>query len=600
MILISQYNINCNYIITKIVKKIVNLINFLRKILFILDFHHKVKIAKIFSISILSAFLEILSIGLIIPILTIFVNQDYEKYTGYFNFTNNLDSQSLIILVLVAFLIVYILKIIINLNLIFRTNHFKNYLYVDIVSKLLNGYLNRKLNNILEKNSASIIRNLNIECNLFSYAVVISIVTICSELVVFTLISLTLFYFNWKITSIIFIYFFLISIFLYYLNSLDLKKYGSARQKFIALTLKELQQSIGNLKEIFLYNLQSLFLKSFVGKLLITTEAARKRDNIIQSPRQIFELLGVVGVVALATLSIYFFKKELSEILILVGVFIFASIRLMPGIIKILNGMQNLKFNSSVVKLIHEEFIDNIKYLQKKDDNKNSIDQFKFESLSFDKVSFSYDKKNNKEIFKDLSFEIKKGDKIGIMGDSGTGKSTFVSFLCGFFQPDSGEILINKKSLNEIGYNYKNKIGYVPQSIFIADESVEFNIVLTNNTNDIDKKKLSEILEFLDLRKNIFDHREGLQTKMGEDGMKFSGGQLQRIGIARALYRNPELIILDEATNSLDFKTEKKVIKEIFKRYSDKTIIIISHSQEVINYCEKRFFLDNKKLKEIN
>ena len=180
MILISQYNINYNYIITKIVKKIVNLINFLRKILFILDFHHKVKIAKIFSISILSAFLEILSIGLIIPILTIFVNQDYEKYTGYFNFTNNLDSQSLIILVLVAFLIVYILKIIINLNLIFRTNHFKNYLYVDIVSKLLNGYLNRKLNNILEKNSASIIRNLNIECNLFSYAVVISIVTICS------------------------------------------------------------------------------------------------------------------------------------------------------------------------------------------------------------------------------------------------------------------------------------------------------------------------------------------------------------------------------------------------------------------------------------
>ena len=224
------------------------------------------------------------------------------------------------------------------------------------------------------------------------------------------------------------------------------------------------------------------------------------------------------------------------------------------------------------------------------------------ENLTLKNVFFSYQNKNfeETEVLKDINIKIIKGDKIGIYGKSGSGKTTLVNLLSGFCEAKSGEMLINDKKYNLNKYLFERSIGYVQQSTYVADETVKFNITLKKNNNEIDLNKLDKILKILNIDQIISELPNGIDTSMGEKGSKFSGGQIQRIGIARAIYRNPELLILDEATNALDITSQDQILKNIFEEFKNKTIILISHQSDNFNYCNKKYFLENKLLKNLN
>ena len=209
-------------------------------------------------------------------------------------------------------------------------------MFVDLSKRLLKGYLNRDVRDILANNSAIIIRNVSTESVLFSYGMILSLIILSTELVVFLAIISSLFIYNFKVSLIILTYFGIFGLFLYFLNSKRLRTYGSLRQKYNALTLKELQQSLGSIKEIFLYGLQDLFLKSFNEKLIQLASSTKRRDNIIQTPKQLFEFVGIISILSIILISYLYVNLPLSEIFIVVGVFVFASVRLMPGIAKIL------------------------------------------------------------------------------------------------------------------------------------------------------------------------------------------------------------------------------------------------------------------------
>ena len=572
---------------------------FIKKILFILNKDQKKFLLIILCLSLLSAFFEIISLGLIIPLLKIFTNNDIQQFKENFNFIQNFSEQKILVFILLSFLFVYFVKILVNIILIFYNNKFRKNLFLYISSKLLNNYLNQSISKFRNTNSSFMIRNIWNESNLFSYGFISSITSLVNEMIIFLSITGVLFFYDFKISLFLLIYFGLIGSYLYLKNSKKLRDYGNIRIEYNALILKDLRQSFGSIKEIYLYGLQKIFLKSFVEKVSTMSSSTEKRDNIIQLPRQYIEFLSVTSLIIIIFVGL-FFKNSLNQIFVLIGLYIFASIRLMPGIVKILNNFQNIRYNIPLVDLLNQELIKTENYFKPLNlDNKN---KFVFDNLSFKNVSFSYQDKENKEteVLKNINLKILKGDKIGIYGKSGSGKTTLVNLISGFLEQNSGEILIKDKNDTSSKYLFERSIGYVQQSTYVADETIKFNITLRKNNHEIDFEKLNKILKILNLKEIISELPNGINSIMGEKGSKFSGGQIQRVGIARAIYRDPEILILDEATNALDINSQDEILKNIFEELKNKTIILISHQTDNLNYCNKKYFFEKKLLKYLD
>tara|TARA_E500000178_G_C16978501_1_gene734565 strand:+ start:116 stop:892 length:777 start_codon:yes stop_codon:yes gene_type:complete len=227
--------------------------------------------------------------------------------------------------------------------------------------------------------------------------------------------------------------------------------------------------------------------------------------------------------------------------------------------------------------------------------NLKSSEIFFNNKIEFENTSFSYDKK---EVFKNLNFIIPKNSIIGIYGESGSGKSTLVNLLCGLLNLKEGKILIDEKNINDVKNSWQCKIGYIPQDIYILDDSIKNNIIFNNEDNKNINKDLKNVIDISQLNKLINSLSDGLDTKVGDRGINISGGQRQRIAIARALYHKPDVLIFDEATNSLDDITENNLMDSIYA-IKGKTIIIISHNEKTLNRCEKIFKIESKSIKEI-
>ena len=573
----------------------------IKKILLILSRGQKKFLVLILVLSLISALFEILSLGLLIPLLNIFLNNDIQQYKESFDFIKDSSEQEILVLILLGFLFVYFIKVAVNVFLVFFNNKFKKNLLKYLSSKLLNNYLNLNISKLVNINSSFLIRNIWTETVTFAYGLISSITTLITELIVFLFITVLLLFYNFKTSLLLLIYFGTLATYFYFKNSKKLKDLGDIKVEYNALILKELRQSIGSIKEIYLYGLQKIFLKNFEQKVSIISSSMEKRENIIQLPRHYIEFLSITSLIIIIFFEL-FNKNNLNEIFVLIGLYVFASIRLMPGIVKILQSFQNIKYNIPVVNLLNEELgkYKNQNTFQKNFENNQN--KFTFENLTLKNVFFSYQNKNfnETEVLKDINIKIIKGDKIGIYGKSGSGKTTLVNLLSGFCEAKSGEMLINDKKDNLNKYLFERSIGYVQQSTYVADETVKFNITLKKNNNEIDFNKLDKILKILNIDQIISELPNGIDTSMGEKGSKFSGGQIQRIGIARAIYRNPEILILDEATNALDITSQDQILKNIFEEFKNKTVILISHQSDNFNYCNKKYLLENKLLKNLN
>lgn len=278
-------------------------------------------------------------------------------------------------------------------------------------------------------------------------------------------------------------------------------------------------------------------------------------------------------------------EYEKSEIMIFISLVVIVSVRLMPSTTRIIGSLQRLRYsqplNEILTKEIKNKFNINKEYFK---GTTNEYLPFKKE-ISFSKVSFSYDLK--KPIIKNLNFKIKKNICIGIVGDSGSGKSTITDLIMGLLKPTSGEIKIDNIALkNNVG-SWQNNISYVSQSPFFLNDSIEKNIAFGLPLNKINRKLLVEVSKKAQIHDHINKLKFKFNTKIGESGINFSGGQLQRIAIARALYRKSEILILDEATNSLDYKSELMFFEFLKKLKKKLTIIIISHKSENLNICDQ-------------
>ena len=285
-----------------------------------------------------------------------------------------------------------------------------------------------------------------------------------------------------------------------------------------------------------------------------------------------------------------FKSVPLSDVIILFGVFAFAAIKLLPNLVNIVRAFQLVKYNASATDIVYEEIINNSEVKIKKTINNSSLS---IDSIELKNISFTYSRKS-KKILENVDFKINSNDKIALMGQTGSGKTTLLNIFSGLLEPTAGEIAINKDCGLKIN-SFSNKIGYVSQSTFLSDETISFNVAMERN---ITAKKLSwinELITNLQLQ-DILNNKEKLNTVVGEGGSKLSGGQIQRLGIARALYRKPQILFVDEATASLDKFIEEKVLEYLFSSMKNGIVIFSTHRKKIHSYCNKILEINDKKL----
>ena len=281
-----------------------------------------------------------------------------------------------------------------------------------------------------------------------------------------------------------------------------------------------------------------------------------------------------------------------NSIIPVVGVFGAAAFRIIPSINRILGSLQRLRFDLPLVNIIHKELTETIK-IDKIVAIKNNLD-FN-DVIKIDKVNFSYESRPLL-VLSNISANISIGSQVGFVGESGSGKTTLVDIILGLLRPSDGFIKVDGTDIQKNLSNWQKNIGYVPQDIYLSDDTLRNNIAYGLNSNEIDEKSLKEATKVANLDKFVKNLPDGLNTMLGEHGVRISGGQRQRVGIARALYSNPNILILDEATSSLDINIEKEIMKEISKLKGKKTVIIIAHRLSSVSQCDKLFKLEKGKI----
>ena len=572
--------------------------NYFKKIIYPINTQEIKKLVIIFILTILTAISELVGIGIIIPILNIFAGNNFLKYANYFEFLTNIRKEEILSLLLILLIFVYFLKFFLLKTLIYKQNDLSHRLFTNISRKIFKNYLYENFEFHLKKNSSELIRNIQGESNLFSFGIIFPLVRLLSEILIFFSICTLLIVYNWQSSIITIVLMSSVGFFLLKFTNKKLKQWGKKRQLHSELVLKQLQQSFSGIKEIILNNLEKIFLDKFHYHNLENAIAGRNKDTTVQLPRLILELVGVTTFIIL-TIFLLSAGKTISETFVTIGVFFFAATRLLPSISKIAQSVQTIKFNAVVVDLIYSELKDFENNKNNREYKTSQKNNFEFKNINFENVSFSYFERDIK-VLNDINIEIIKGDKIGVVGKTGSGKSTFLNLLCGLLKPNQGKIKINTNiDLKESLFFWQKKIAYVPQNVSILDESILFNIALENDLNKINLEKINEILKTVDLYDYIYSLQKNIYELAGENGKNFSGGQCQRIGIARALYKNVEIIVLDEATSALDEITETKILEKIFEKKAF-TIVTISHRKNSVKDCNKIFEIKDKTLKQKN
>jgi ATP-binding cassette, subfamily B, bacterial PglK len=570
-----------------------NFVRFLRKIL---NKKEKFYLIYVFLLMILNTLFELLSVGIILPIIAILFKKDIDFMPEIFNeLVKSFEYIYLIKYVIILLILVYLIK---NLFILFYNYQLKLYLrnlQTRILYDLYKLYMLQSYSFFLQKDTGTILRNLQTS-RVISLCLV-SYLTIILEILIVIIFTSYLLYVNFKLTVIITVLFIIFGSILYLSSKNKLFTWGIFKQSLDAKINQLIIQSFSLIKNIKIFNKEKK-MNDFFKKLVFEYENLDlKLDMIQQIPRAIIEMLGVISI-SLLVIVLSNMGKDNLEIFALVALYAAVAFRLMPSSTRIIVAGQRIRSFAPNLNLIENEFLENEKNIS--DEKNEKYEPLKFKNLKFKNVNFSYEKKE-KNILSDISLEINRGEIIGIYGESGSGKSTFVNLISGLLKPQKGTIQVNNENLELKKINWLASLGYVPQQVTLFNDTIETNISFFENQdkNENFNKKITKVLEQANLKNLIESLPDKVNTIVGENAAKLSGGQVQRIGIARALFNNPEFIIFDESTSSLDLENEKDIMKFVYSLKKNKTVIVISHKKEILERCDKIFEVKNKNINQI-
>jgi len=566
------------------------MIRTLKKINFLITKRQRKGLVILILLLFVGMVLEVFGLGVLVPAISIILNPDTIEKSPFISpirvFLSDFSNQIFTFLFLGAIVLVYFIKSTFIVFLTHKQNRFLTNITAYISNNLFSSYLSQSYGFHLNRNAAGLIKNIQVEIN-YVYVFLLSLITIIIEGGFIFSILATLIYIGPVGAICIGIFYGSLSMIFLQFTKQKLKIWGVLREEIDEQVSKIALEGLGGIKDSLILGKTEFFIKEYSKKNYLKARLNSNLGTVSQIPRFYLEFISIVGLVSFIILLLLQ-EKDSTSLFTVLGVFVAATFRMIPSLNRIIAAAQSMKYYLPSVDVIYKE----IESCVEINNNKNSIETFNFlNQIEFKKVSFSF--KHGVSVLKDVDLIIRKGETIGIIGESGSGKSTLVDLILGLHTPNSGEIIVDGVSNIQFKQSWRNQIGYVSQSIYLMDDTIESNIAFGVSEREINNNQMEKVLKQVQLFEFVKNLELGVKTKVGERGVQLSGGQRQRIGIARALYNDPHLLILDEATSALDSETEKEVMESINNLKSDKTIIMIAHRISTLAGCDFVIDLNN-------
>ena len=559
--------------------------------------HYNLLILLFFGL-LFATFFELIGLGSI-PIFSMAIvdlSSFKQKLSPYINvdFLNSLSHYKIILYGALILTITFVVKNLYLAFIIYIQGLVQKELKVSIGLRLFKQYISAPYTFHLNRNPAILLRTITADSGRAT-RVIFSLIILLRELLILVTIFTLLFIVDPVITFYVFCS---LSIFVgifFYFTKRGLKERGQIVQDRGGEQIKIVNQSLGAIKDVKILNRENFLEKIFDENIGVIEKNMLLNYFFVQMPRLFLEVICIIAVVVVSTVFLYM-ERSIISIIPIISLLAVSTIRLIPSFNTIATSLAAIRQLLPSFNLVTKEISEmtSIRPIFSNAVKKNA--EFS-KDIYFKNVNFQYPNVNVFSIF-DLNLKINHGEKIGFIGDSGAGKSTLIDLLLGLLQTTSGNIIVDNKNISENLRNWQNQIGYVPQDIYLLDDTIKKNIAFGIPEKNIDNKKLLKSIEMSQLKEFINSLPDGEHTIVGNRGIRLSGGQKQRIGIARALYNNPKILILDEATSSLDINNEKKVMEEIFSLGGSRTLIIVTHRHQTVQNCDNVFLLDKGKLLE--
>lgn len=539
--------------------------------------------------------LETLGISLFIPAITLLMQNDlatsYPAVAPVLTALGKPSQQAVIAGGMLVLVLVYLIRTLYLACLVWWQTRFAFAVQRRLSQQLFTTYLLQPYPFHLQRNSAQLINNATGEVSIFTYKTLLPGMLLITESLVMVGIGCLLLMIEPVGTIIVALVLGGAAWGFHLATRSRILRWGKARQHHEGQRIQHLQQGLGGVKEVKLHGRESFFLQQYDIHNAQSALVGGHQVTLQQLPRFWLELLAV-SVMAILILSMIAQGRDMAHVVPTLGLFAIAAFRLMPSMSRVLGAVQALRFGLPVINTLHNELA--LQEMQPALAHSGDNIALK-ETILFDGVSYTYPGAHKQSV-QDLNIHINKGETVGFIGASGAGKSTLVDILLGLLVPDTGKVTVDGTDIHGNLRNWQNHIGYVPQSIYLTDESLRRNVAFGLPGEQIDEAEVWRAIRAAQLDEFVNGLPDGLETVVGERGVRLSGGQRQRIGIARALYHDPEVLVLDEATSALDADTEHEVMQAVRLLRRNKTVVIVAHRLSTVEQCDRLYRLDQGRI----
>ncbi|MBS7339898.1 MAG: ABC transporter ATP-binding protein [Lachnospiraceae bacterium] len=570
------------------IRKVFDAINKLR---FILSREQKLYCIIVFFMSLISAILEILGVSMVIPLLSVIMSIDQIKENVYaklvFEALHLSSDNQIIIFICVGVALIYIFKNAFSIFYTWVSTKFANKIRRELALRIFNAYVRQGYTYFVEHNSSEILRGIGVDpqsVQTIVFHIFILMVRIITVICITVFIVVT----NPWLALMLLIIIAFSSLISELLFKSRMRKSGIEQREYSQQARQASLEAIQGSKEIFAMNRQKYFTDEYLRCMIQYDRSCATAAVGASAPNNILEAMCVVGLtfaVAVQAIASGNAGMQITEI----AAFALGAFRILPYIGSILGSVNTITYNAPGLVVAYET-LHETQELEKREPsvkhNEKYADTKLQREIRLSDITFAYSEKKG-NVLEGLNMVIRKGKSIGLIGTSGAGKTTLSDIILGLYRPQSGKISMDGINIEEIGDNWHRITGYVPQSVYLSDASIRRNVAFGIEEDKIDDEKVWRALEMAQLKPFVEGLKDGLDTRVGEWGVKFSGGQRQRVAIARALYSDPDILVMDEATAALDNETEKAVMESIEALQGLKTLVIVAHRLTTVKKCDE-------------
>lgn len=578
--------------------------NLLQKINYIFDKKQKMMFVLLGVMIFIGGVLETLGVGTMIPVVTVLLTPDklqsaidkYDALRNVLTFFKVQDISRLTSFLLILLMAVFVIK---NAYLLLQTYVQTSFIAHNrnkMIARVMAEFLNRPYEDYLGADIPTVFRLTDSDIPQ-TFSLITNLLSLSSEAVVSLFIFIFLLFQNVKMTLFIIFVFGIMTLFITKIFKPRLNKIGAKNQKIQSRIAKWRIQAIYGLKDVKVLNREEFFVRNYYETGVVGADVARTYTVMNNTPRLLIETVFMVSVLSFV---LFFLRAggDVTTMVTTIATFAVAAIRVLPSVNRINTYMTEIAYMQPSLDYVYENLKEGMKNDEKLAERRANSQKEKLtlnDRIVLDHIDYHYPE-TDKNIFTDAHMEIRKGQSVGVMGPSGAGKSTIVDILLGLLHVQNGTITCDGVDIFKNYESWLAQVGYIPQTIYLIDESIRENVAFGIDDDKIDEARIWQALEEAQLADFARELPEGLDTKIGDRGVRISGGQRQRLGIARALYNDPEILVFDEATSALDNDTEAAVMDAVNSLHGKKTMVIIAHRLNTIANCDVIYKVEDEKL----